>query len=219
MPLSKKNLMKNPNIGLYALATDEVCLLPSFSREKDVEEFSEVLGVPVVTARVAGSSLIGAFVAGNSQGVIVPWIVQEDEVSRLKEAGIDVLVVKDRVTALGNLVAANDRGAIISESVSKRTAQEIAEFLGVDFVHRNLAGMEVVGAAVAVTNKGFLAHPSISEEELSLLKDLFKVEGDTTTVNFGDPFVRTGIVANSKGAIVGEDTSPVELLKIESVLG
>ncbi len=219
MPVTKRNLMKNPNIGLFMFATDVFCLVPDYVREKDVEEVAEILGVDVIPTRVAGTSLIGAFVSGNSKGVIVPWIVREEEVRNLKEHGIEVFVVKDRVTALGNLVAANDRGALISQSISMRAAKEIAEFLDVDYVRRNVAGMEVVGAAVIATNKGFLGHPSIGEEELKLLGKLFDVPGDTTTVNFGDPFVRTGIVANSKGVIVGEDTSPVELLKIESVLG
>jgi translation initiation factor 6 len=219
MPVTKRNLMKNPNIGLFMFATDAFCLVPDYVREKDVEEIGEVLDVPVIPTRIAGTSLLGAFVSGNSRGIVVPWIVREEEVKKLKENGIEVLVVKDRVTALGNLIAANDKGAIISESVSLRAAKEIAEFLDVEYKRKNLAGIEVVGSATVATNRGFLTHPSVSEEEIRMLTDLFGVPGDTTTVNFGDPFVRTGIVANSKGVIVGEDTSPVELLKIESVLG
>ena len=219
MPVTKKNLFKNPNIGLYMVATDEVCLVPDYVREEDVEEIERYLGVRVVKTRIAGTSLLGVFVAGNSGGLVVPWIAREEEVRALKEEGIEVLVVKDKVTALGNLVAANDRGAVVSEAVSERAMKEMGEFLDVEVVRRNLAGMEVVGAATVVTNKGFLTHPSVREEELEILSEVFGVEGDTTTVNFGDPFVRTGIVANTKGVIVGEETSPVELLKIESVLG
>jgi len=70
-----------------------------------------------------------------------------------------------------------------------------------------------------VTNRGFVAHPNTSDEELDVLEDVFGVEGTTSTANYGDPFVRASIVANSYGIIVGERTSPVEILRIEDVLG
>ena len=219
MPVSKRNLMKNPNIGLYLFATEKICLAPDYIREKDAKEIADILDVEVIKTRIAGTSLIGVFVAGNSNGIIVPWIARESEVEALKEIGINVLVVKDRVTALGNLVAANDKGVLVSEAVSMRAAIEIEKFLGVKMERMNIAGIEVVGAATVATNKGFLTHPSAQPDEVAKLTSLFEVPGDTTTVNFGDPFVRTGIVANSKGVLVGEDTSPVELLKIESILG
>ena len=219
MPVAKRNLMNNPNIGLYMFATDKFCLVPDYSREKDVKEIADILDVEVIKTRIAGTSLIGVFVTGNSRGIVVPWIARESEVEQLREIGIDVLVVKDRVTALGNLIAANDEGALVSESVSLRSAGEIQKFLKVKVLRKNIAGIEVVGASTVATNKGFLTHPSVKEDEIAELTSLFGVPGDTTTVNFGDPFVRTGIVANSKGVIVGENTSPIELLKIESVLG
>ncbi len=218
MPVLKKNLLKSPEIGLYIVATDKFCLVPPFAREKDKEYFEEVLNVPVIETRIAGSSLLGVFIAANSNGIVVPWFTQEDEIRKLKDEGIDVLVVKDRVTALGNLISVNDRGIIVSEEVSERAFNEIREFLGVEGIRKSVAGIEVVGASVVATNRGFLAHPSM-EEEKDLLKEVFKVDGVFTTVNFGDPFVRTGVVANSYGIIVGEDTSPVELLRIEDVFG
>jgi translation initiation factor 6 len=219
MPVLKKNLMKNPNIGLYMLATDEYCLVPDYIEEKYGKELREIFEVDVIPTRIAGTNLIGVFASGNSRGVVVPWIAADEEVDTLKEAGIKVLKVYDRTTALGNLIAANDRGAVISDAVSDRAAKEIGEFLDIKWKRMSLAGMEVVGAALVATNKGFVAHPSISEMEMEELKKLFEVEGITSTVNFGDPFVRTGIVANSKAVLVGEDTSPVELMRIESVLG
>ena len=117
-------------------------------------------------------------------------------------------------------MAANDRGAVISLSIRRENAVRIAEFLGAeDWAHMGIAGTELTGASVVATNKGFLAHPNTTDGEMSTLKRVFGVEGTTTTVNYGDPFVRTAVVANSKGVIVGGDTSPVELMRIEDVLG
>ncbi len=219
MKIAKLDFERSSHIGLFALATDKFVLLPDFMPEDIVEQFAEVLKVDPIPTRVAGTGLLGIFAAGNSNGIVLPYIARDDEVQNLRDHGIEVLVVKDRATAMGNMVAANDKGAVISETLRPETAREIAEFLGVDYEQMNVANVEIVGAAIVATNKGFLAHPNTSEEELKILERVFKVRGDTTTVNYGDPFVRGGIVANSHGIIVGDDTSPVEIMKIEDVLG
>ncbi len=202
------------------LATDRFVLVPEQLEEDEVEEIARVLKVDPIPTRIAGTSLIGVFAAGNSNGIVVPYIAREEEVQGLKEQGIDVIVIKDVPTALGNLIAANDRGVIVSKSIREENARRIAEFLGAErYEQRNIAGSELVGASIVATNRGFLAHPNTTDEEMAVLREVFGVEGTTTTANYGDPFVRTAIVANSHGVIVGDDTSPVELMRIEDVLG
>jgi len=220
MSIVKKDIERNTHVGLFMLATDSFVLVPEQLEEEEIESIANVLKVDPVPTRVAGTSLIGVFSAGNSSGVVLPYIVRDEEVQKIKEHGIDVLVVKDVPTAMGNLVAANDRGAVISLGIRRENAVRIAEFLGAeDWAHMGIAGTELTGASVVATNKGFLAHPNTTDGEMSTLKRVFGVEGTTTTVNYGDPFVRTAVVANSKGVIVGGDTSPVELMRIEDVLG
>ncbi len=220
MTIIKKDIHRNTHVGLFMLATDRFVLVPEYLEEDEVEEIARTLKVDPVPARVSGTSLIGVFAAGNSNGVIFPYIAREDEVENLREHGIDVLIIKDVPTALGNLIAANDRGTIISKSIRAENAQKIAEFLGVEeYRHMNVAGSELAGASIVATNRGFLAHPNTTEEEMKVLKAVFGAEGATTTVNYGDPFVRTAVVANSHGVIVGDDTTPVELMRIEDILG
>jgi translation initiation factor 6 len=216
----KLDIQRNAHVGLFMLATDKFVLLPDDMEEDDVEAVAKVLKVDPIRTRVAGTGLIGVFAAGNSSGVILPKIARDEEVKNLEEHGIDVLVIKDVPTALGNLIAANDRGVVVSKSVSEENVEKIAEFLGVEKkAHMNIAGTELTGASIVATNKGFVAHPNTSDEELDVLEDVFGVEGTTSTANYGDPFVRASIVANSHGIIVGERTSPIEILRIEDVLG
>jgi len=220
MTMIKKDIQRNTHVGLFMLATDRFVLVPDQLEEEELEKIASTLEVDPIPLRVAGTSLIGVFAAGNSSGIIVPYIVREEEVKTIKEHGVEVLVVRDVPTALGNLVAANDRGAVVSKSIRAENAEKIAEFLGADeWEWMDVAGSELTGASIVATNKGFLAHPNTTEEEMSTLRVLFGVEGATTTVNYGDPFVRTAVVANSKGVVVGGDTSPIELMRIEDVLG
>lgn len=219
MAVKTAKLLNNPYIGLFLLATDRFVLAPDALEKKDVEMIEDVLGADVIQTRVSGTSLIGVFVAGNSKGVVLPWIAYENEIRTLEDAGIRTLVLKDRVTALGNLIEANDRGGVVSPLIRRENVELIARHLGIRAVQREVGGVDVSGAAVVATNRGFLAHPNVEGDELKELEEVFGVKGGTTTANFGDPFVGASIVANSNGVLVGDKTTPVELLRIEDVLG
>ena len=73
-------------------------------------------------------------------------------------------------------------------------------------------------AAVA-TNKGLLCHPKVTEKEKKQLIDVFDVEVMIGTVNHGFPMIGSGLVANSKGAIIGNQTTGIEMGRIEEALG
>ena len=57
-----------------------------------------------------------------------------------------------------------------------------------------------------------------TDEEIALIKDVLGVECIRTTVNHGVRSVGAGIIANSKGAVVGDQTTPIEMGKIEDAL-
>jgi translation initiation factor 6 len=59
----------------------------------------------------------------------------------------------------------------------------------------------------------------VSETELAVLDDLFGLPVDVGTVNFGSPLIGSGLLANSKGYIAGEETSAPEMGRIEDALG
>ena len=82
-----------------------------------------------------------------------------------------------------------------------------------------IGGLKTVGMAAVATNKGLLVHPRVSEAELAVLDDLFGLPVDVGTVNFGSPQVGSGLLANSKGYLAGEETSGPEMGRIEDALG
>lgn len=53
---------------------------------------------------------------------------------------------------------------------------------------------------------------------MELIMDVLKVEAIRSTVNHGARMVGAGILANSKGALIGDDTTPIEMGKIEEGL-
>ncbi len=205
-------------VGLLGVATDAyVILAPPFP---DLEVFSQ----PTLRTKVYGTQLVGLFCAGNSHGLLLPYFAKNDTKQEIQaffdREGIDarVGIVDDKHTALGNLVAANDRAVLASPKLTDTSV--IEDTLGVDVTADELyGGHEEVGSCLAVTNRGLLAHPD-AEKELDKLKDLFKVpEANVGSVNFGVPYVGAGLLANSEGYVTGSATSGIEMGRIDDALG
>ncbi|RLE99000.1 MAG: translation initiation factor IF-6 [Thermoprotei archaeon] len=212
----------NPNIGVYVAISDRVALIPADAPEKVERALSKNLGVRVVRASVQDSPLLGVLCAMNSHGVVVGRLVRERELELLKrvlgdEMNIEVLDIKE--TALGNLVLANDKGAVVSPLLPRHVVSRISDALDVEAVQMRLGRSYLVGALGVATNKGVLLCPLASDEEVEQVIDVLKVsKGGVGTVNRGNVFVRSGLVANSRGALVGFETTGPELMRIQSTL-
>jgi translation initiation factor 6 len=210
---------KNPNIGVYAGANDSLAVIPPEAPESFSTLVSETLGVEVVESTVAGTTIVGVMMALNNNGALVPRHSSTQEVEKLEEAGLNVGVIPDKYTALGNLVLLNDRGAIASRVFSKSSVKIMEDALGCEVVTRDLGGYKIVGSLGVATNKGALLHPNLDEEDLDWAEEVLKVEVDIGTVNQGVGYVKTGIVANSRGALIGSATTGPEIARIEDSLG
>jgi translation initiation factor 6 len=193
------------NIGFYGKASDKL-FISSF--EKD---FSIIFNVPSKRITIGGTEFVGLFSAMNSNGIVLPFIVRDEELEEIKKFGLDVLVLKERFTAIGNLIVVNDKGAIVSDLLSKKNVKSIEDVLKVEVVQASLVNSKVVGSVCFVTNKGAILHREASDEDVELVKDVLKVEVERGSVNFGSPFVASGIIANSYGALIGSKTSGYEL--------
>ena len=216
------NVNGNPNIGVYIFANNRIAIVPPTLTDKDKRKIEEVLGVEVVEAKIADMIINGVMVAGNDKGLLLPRIVKSEEVDKLREHVGDVLridVLEIKQTALGNLIAANNHGALVSPLVDRAAIEKIRSVLGVEVVYqRSLANIPTVGSMIVVTNRGGVVHPGVSEEEMRILSNVFGVEFAAATVNFGLYFVKAGLVANDKGALVGDETTGPELMRIQQAL-
>lgn len=217
--LKRINLTGNPNLGVYISVNEDVAIVP-FNFPIEMENIvREVLGVEVLKTSIAGTNLIGALIAGNSNGFIVSQYINDRELKFLKDNDINVEMMPGKYTAVGNILAVNDYGAIISESVEKETIKVIEDTLGVPVESATIAESNIIGSTSIVTNKGFLAHRDASPEEVDLMREVLKVEGDIGTVCRGLPLVGACGIANSKGVMVGDKTTGPEMARIEEALG
>ncbi len=217
MRIEKSQLKGSPFIGVFCSITEEHALLPIYMEKKEVKKIEEFFEVKTIQTSIAGSSLIGSMVKGNSTGFIVPENAKEKEIKLLEQNGIKTKKIKG-LTALGNLIALNDFGGIASPLISKKNFEEIKKFFGIPLKQKTIATSEVAGSCMVATNKGFILHPETNEKELKEIESILKVQGTPTTANYGDPFVANDVLANSKGALIGEYTSNAEMLMIDEGL-
>jgi translation initiation factor 6 len=202
-------------VGLFGLACDRYAVVsPHF-------EGDDILSVPTLKTKMYGTNLVGMFCTGNSKGLLIPYFVTDGEyadiVSFMRPLGVEVARVEDRYTAVGNMIACNDKKAFISSSLT-RDFKAIEHALGVEAIPGDVAGHIEVGAYVYPTNRGFLAHPA-AEKQLGQLKEIFGVDGMLGTLNCGVPYVKSGIIANKNGYITGSKTTPIEMQRLEDALG
>ena len=219
MPLFLFDVFGNASIGVYSLVNDRIAIIPPQVPEHERRKVEEWLKVKVVATTVGKSLVTGALACSNSNGVILPSFATEEEVEAIKSvADINVTIMDTKKTAYGNMVLANDKGAVANPGLERGDVDKISDTLGVEVVSGEIAGLPYVGSLATATNKGVLAHPLLKEEERKVLEDLFKVPVDVGTVNCGVPYVATGLLGNSRGAMVGLLTTGPEMFIIGQAL-
>jgi translation initiation factor 6 len=206
-------------IGVYSLANDKIAIIPQMVPEKKAKETANWLKVKLVYTSIANSILVGALACSNSNGIILSKMVKQEELSVIQSLFDGTIKIMDtKNTAYGNLVLANDKGAVVDPSFSESEVKQIAKALGVDAVSGEIAGLPYVGSLAVTTNKGTLTHPQITDEEKDLLEDVLKVPVEKGTVNCGIPYVGTGLIANSHAGVVGSLTTGPEMFIIENAI-
>ena len=219
MPLFLFDVFGNASIGVYSLVNDRIAIVPPQVPDSKRQKVEEWLKVTVVATTVGKSVVTGALACSNSNGVILPPFAQEEEIEAIKSASeLNVTIMDTKKTAYGNLILANDKGSVADPKLERRVVNKIGDTLGVEVVSNEIAGLPYVGSLATATNKGVLAHPMVKEEERKVLEDVLKVHVDVGTINCGIPYVATGLLANSNGAVAGFLTTGPEMFIIGQAL-
>jgi translation initiation factor 6 len=215
--ISYAGFQGNPYVGVYCSASNKYAFLPTSVDRELVEKVEESLNVEVVKITVGGATIIGSLTAMNSFGVVVSDIVTEDEISMMPES-LSVVRLHDRHNAAGNNILVTDKAAMVHPGLSGDTIKRIEDALQVEVVRGTIADIATVGSVAIATGKGIICHPRATEENIGELKKLFSVPITLATLNYGTPWLGACAVANDRGAVVGEKTTPIEMGKLEDGL-
>lgn len=206
-------------MGLFTRTNDNTLLLPFGFAETKTNKLKEYLDVEkIIHVSVAGTRLMGPMTVMNNNGILLPSTVSDEEIQILRQTGLNVERLKSKFTAIGNLISANDKGAIVSNLFKGEVDQDIKDTLGVPIQTMSIGGFVQVGSMVVATNAGAIVHPKANDAEISRISEILQVEAEPATVNGGSPFLSSGIIANSSSVIVGNLTTGPELIMISRAL-
>jgi translation initiation factor 6 len=216
LSVERLDFLGNPSIGVYSLAREACILVPLGLPAKTMRIMERVLNVKAIEAKICQTTLLGIMIVGNSNSMIVPYLASDDEIEFLQGSlGVKVSRLTTNLTALGNIILANDNGAIVHPKLREITMKSIESILGVKVVAGRIGGTGLVGSSAVATNKGALASPRATDEELDKISEVLGVPTSVGSVNRGVTYVRSGLIVNSHGAIAGRETTGPELDRIE----
>jgi len=188
--------------------------------EKSLDVIEKTFNLPLVQTTVATLDVVGLVSVATSNGILVPYTIADEELAQLKSASeVTVDWLDNKNTALGNIIIANDNGAMCHPDFDFKARQKISDTLGVEVVTGSIAKLPIVGANAIATNQGAIVHPLSTSGEIELLAQLLKVHVEVGTVNRGSPYTSLGVLANIDSMIAGTETTGVELAHISQILG
>ncbi len=219
MAVYLSSIVGSASIGVYSLATEKFVIIPRMVPLEKAQEIADWLKVELIYTSISGSVLAGALACANSKGIVLPSLIREEELSQIKSCFKgNITIMETKKTAYGNLVLANDNGAVCDPRLKSPDVNLIAETLCVEVVPTTIAELPYVGSLAVATNKGVLAHPLLKDAEKETLQNVFKVPVDVGTVNCGVPYVGTGLIANTHAAVAGSMTTGPEMFIIGNAM-
>jgi translation initiation factor 6 len=215
LDIIKYDVYRGPNIGLYTAVNDKHVFIPNGFAKSKAKNLSDYLNVECVFTSMANTRLLGAMMVVNNQGVLLPSnasLHEYEYIKKLTDLNIDVL--DSKYNALGNLICANDKGAVVSPMIPKQKMKKIEDVLGVEVIQKKIAGYHQVGVMVVATMHGGVIHPETDDSDIKTISDVLGVNIEPATINGGVPYVHSGILANNHALVVGNLTTGPEIMML-----
>ncbi|MDP8011225.1 MAG: translation initiation factor IF-6 [Thermoplasmata archaeon] len=216
--LLKGRIHNSPYIGVFSASNEEIAIVPNDISKEEEESIRRSMDVEIHKTLLGGSPLIGSLMVINSHGAVITDFADLEDVPFLK-SDYNILFVNDKINAVGNDILAGDKAAIVHPDFDNETVKLIGEVLDVEALKMEIGGISTVGSAALVTKKALLVNPQVSDEEVEKLKSIFNLPVYIVTANFGSLYIGASMIANSKGAYLGDTSTAVEVLQIEEALG
>ncbi|CAG2176765.1 unnamed protein product [Oppiella nova] len=212
----------NNEVGVFAKLTNAYALVAIGGSENFYSIFESELSdsIPVIHASIAGCRIVGRMTAGNRHGLLVPNSTTDQELQHIRNSlpdSVRIQRVEERLSALGNVVAANDYVALVHPDVDRETEEIIVDTLKVEVFRQTVANQVLVGSYCSLSNQGGLLHPRIGVEAQNELSSLLQIPLIAGTVNRGSEVIGAGMVVNDWSAFCGFDTTSTEISVIESI--
>jgi len=209
-------------IGCFAKLTNSYCLVANGGSQNFYSIFESELSdkIKVIHCNIADVRIVGRLSVGNRKGLLVPDTTSDQELQHLRNSlpdNVKIERIEEKLSALGNVILANDHVALVHPDIDKETEEIVADVLGVEVFRQSIAGQSLVGSYAAISNRGGIVHPRATKEEQKELSNLLQIPITTGTVNRGSPVIGSGLIVNDWIAFCGTETTATEIGVIENI--
>src|SRR5580658_10246200 len=167
MGLYLVEIYRSPNVGIFLRTNDKFLLAPKGIASTKSQMLAENLKVTPCFVSVEGTRLLGPLVVMNNKGIIVSRMVEDYEVKEIStKTGLPVARFDSKYTAIGNLVAANDKGAMFSPILDSKAVSQVRDILDVEVQKLAIDDYVQVGALIVATNSGAAVYPKLTEQQV-----------------------------------------------------
>jgi translation initiation factor 6 len=223
MHILKTDINGNPNIGLYGFATNKYCFLGEEVSQELADKISKILNVPCFKLNIAGTSLLGVFLVGNDENLLIPKIAFPWEIEKIdkisKEIGFKYHIIETELTALGNNIICNNNACLINPEFNDNVKKQITNALNLQIKEGKIADLPTVGSLAVLNKKGCAIHRDAEQFEIDFINSLLKTDCETATINMGNPFIKSGVIVNDNGFIVGNLSGGPEITYLDEIFG
>ena len=215
MDIYKYDVYRGPNIGIYTKTNDKFVFVPNGFADTKAKTLASYLKAEYVFASVANTRVLGTMMVINNNGVLLPSLCSQWEVDYFKKTTkLNVGILDTKHNALGNLIAANDKGGVVSPKIPSEAVKIIIDTLGIEVIQKKVAGYHQAGVMVSANNVGGIIHPETDEDDMRAISDVMKVKLEPATINGGIPYISSGILANNNAVVVGNLTNGPEIMML-----
>lgn len=219
MHVAKLSIHGNSLIGLYLVALEDAILVGPEVPESAEAIITEVFNLPIVRVSIAGTSLLGAFVATDGKKLAVPHIIFPEEEKKLADANITFQKIGTNNTCLGNNIVVTTKGMVVNPELEEEAVAQLTSFFEVPVHLLTATDTTTIGSFIKHNGSRGLVGPDFSSDYLKTLANQLGLELTSGTVNMGSAQVASGLVVNSKGFLIGEISGGHEVVNADQAFG
>lgn len=213
--VSLMDFQGNPNIGIYMFANNKFCLLGQNINEAKKKEIEKTLGVSVYKISILSTQLIGIFITGNDEFLLIPQITQEEylEIKNIaKKYDVKIITLKSKLNTLGNNICISDREILINSDYDKEVIDNIKKETAYKVTTIKSKKFNSIGSTTKFLNGKFFLSQEYDQNEIKKINK--KKIGGIGTINHGSQYIASGVIGNNNGIIIGKTSTSVEIQNI-----
>ena len=173
--------------------------------------------MPIDTLDIFGSDQIGIHIAPVGGVFFHPPELEKEEIDTIQHV-LDLEPSPQSIggsNLLGALISGNSKALVVADIATEHDIDALTSFGDVVVME---GGVNTAGNLLLINEQGIIASPSIPDDGIELLSEVFGLPVVASSVADHD-VVGSVAVANEKGALLHPDISQDEALAIEEILG